>query len=63
MPQAQPLAAQEDDFNAEGRALETELARLDSRGKLERLIQLMAPAAHHRPAVLLATRLFTAQIR
>lgn len=63
VPQAQPLADQRDDFTAEGRALETELARLDSRGRLERLIQLMAPSAHHRPAGLLATRLFTAQVR
>ncbi|MDT4840933.1 hypothetical protein FQZ97_747710 [compost metagenome] len=63
LPQAQVLASANGEFNAEGRALEAELARLGAGAKLARLIDLMAPAAHHRPAGLLATRLFIAQTR
>lgn len=61
LPQSQVPASVNGEFNAEGRALEAELSGLDAGGKLARLIHLMAPAAHHRPAGLLATRLFMAQ--
>jgi hypothetical protein len=42
--------------------LRQELAQLPDAARLERMIELMAPAAHSTPAGLLATRMFTAAL-
>ncbi|MFC3608282.1 iron-containing redox enzyme family protein [Stutzerimonas tarimensis] len=48
-----------DDFDEEARLLQQEVARLKSReARLQRLLPLLAPRHHHRPAGLLATQLF-----
>ncbi|MCY1407398.1 Iron-containing redox enzyme [compost metagenome] len=57
----QPMQADgtDDEFDAEERSLQARLAGLDADERVQRLIALMSPACHHRPAGLLATRLFT----
>ncbi len=52
-----------DEFDLDERALQGQLDAIDPDGGMQRLISLMSPAFHYRPAGLLATRLFTAQSR
>ena len=46
------------DFSAEQQLLEQELRTLGDNSRTQRLIELMSPAHHYKPAGLLATRLF-----
>ena len=50
----------DDDMSGETRALRAQLQQLAPEQRSRRLIELMAPALHHGPAGLLATRLFAA---
>ncbi|EZQ17140.1 iron-containing redox enzyme family protein [Halopseudomonas bauzanensis] len=56
--QSQDNSARAGDFSAEQQILEKELRTLDGASRTRRLIQLMSPAHHYKPAGLLATRLF-----
>lgn len=65
VPRRQPAeaASAQGDFASEARALLAELEGLSAGQRTRRLIALMAPALHHTPAGLLATRLFAASHR
>ncbi|MFC4863154.1 iron-containing redox enzyme family protein [Pseudomonas sp. MAHUQ-62] len=60
---ASPAFGGTDEFDRDERALKAQLDAIDPDGGMQRLISLMSPAYHYRPAGLLATRLFTAQTR
>jgi hypothetical protein len=52
-------AGQADEFNADLRLLENELAELPRAKAMPLLIDLLAPTKHHTPAGLMATRIFS----
>ena len=59
-PAQRSAAEDQTDFNVELRTLEETLASLESREEAMRLLtQLMSPASHHRPAGLMATRIYS----
>lgn len=57
--QSQDNSARAGDFSAEQQLLLQELRTLDDTARTHRLIELMSPAHHYKPAGLLATRLFS----
>lgn len=63
LPRMAPLCDEEGDFTRDERTLQRQLDAFDTDGRMVKLIALMSPAFHYRPAGLLATRLFTAQSR
>jgi len=59
-PAQRSAADGQNDFNLELRTLEETLAAQESREQaMELLVQLMAPASHHTPAGLMATRIYS----